>query len=92
MPVNSLCIAPTLLNEIQLAVKFWQENDLNSMRFAISFKQAFHPGKIWLIIENPMVTAICLTFVGTSETYAFTFFSNGQRKSSFLQNNLHSLK
>lgn len=91
MLVNSFCIAPALFDEIQLAVKFQQEDDLNSMRFAVSFKQAFHHGKIWLIIENLTVTAICSTFVGTSETCAFTFCSSKQGDSLFLQNNLHSL-
>ena len=38
MLVNPFCVSPTLLNEIKLAVKFWQEDDLNTTGFAVCLK------------------------------------------------------
>jgi hypothetical protein len=38
MPVNMFCIAPALLDKVQFAVKFWQENNLNPTRGSARLK------------------------------------------------------
>jgi hypothetical protein len=74
MLVNMFCIAPAFPNKVELAMKFWQENNLNPARLAVGFEQALHHGKIQLIIENLAITAIHLTFIWAFETGTFLFF------------------
>ena len=38
-PVYTFCSAPTLFNEIQFAVEFWQKNDMDSTSLAACFEQ-----------------------------------------------------
>jgi hypothetical protein len=47
--VKALGVAPTLLNEIELTVKFQQEDDLKSMCTAGFFKDGINMGKVRLI-------------------------------------------
>ena len=47
---NSLCIAPALFNKIKFTMELQQENDIDTMGFAVCFKQALNLHEIWLII------------------------------------------
>jgi hypothetical protein len=65
--INLFCVAPALLNKIELAVKFWQKYDLNTTGLAVSLEQGLNLHKIWLIIKHLTATEIHLALVGTLE-------------------------
>jgi hypothetical protein len=44
--IDSLFITPALLNEIEFTVELQQENDIDTMGFAVCFKQTLDLNKI----------------------------------------------
>jgi hypothetical protein len=67
MSIDLFCKTPTLLNETELAVEFWQKNYFHPLGCAIHFKQAANLNEIWLIIKGSAAAAICLAFIGAAK-------------------------
>ena len=57
--VNPFCIAPTLLDEVELAMEFWEKNDQDTQCFVGEFRDGGDVGEIRLIIANAVTTAAC---------------------------------
>ena len=58
LAVSSLCISPALLNEVELAVKLWQEHNPKSVCFTDHLKLGFDSCEVGLIIEHTTDAAI----------------------------------
>ena len=56
--VHQLCTAPTLLNWIELWVKFWEEESGEAALLAMQLKRGLDGGEIGLAEEEATATAV----------------------------------
>ena len=70
--VMPLRVTPTLLNQIQLQVKFWEKEDHEATLCTVVFKDRLDTLEIGLSVEDPLDAAVSLSS-GALEAWALLF-------------------
>jgi hypothetical protein len=81
-------IAPALLNEAEFTVKFWQEDNAKSTRFACSLQKRRDIDEIWLVIQYLATAAVACTWF-VLEFRVFCMHFQHIPKPMLLQNDGH---
>jgi len=69
--INLLCVAPTLLNKVELTVELWDKQDLKALCFAHCLEKQFDTNKVQLIVQCATLAAVCF-LVRTLEILALS--------------------